>query len=436
MTAKKQKINFIWILLLMVAFASGCKESQNPNYAEQSQESSREDTGFLLTGPGTYDSADTAVVTRINKNEQTITFFNTLVSKKYTLNYDGATSYSDKYGEAMSLAQIEEGDIVDITFLKSKKRLDTLKLSKDSWSAQAVERYEISTTKHDVSIGSDVYKITSDTLIFSQGEQIDWMDLNAADVLTFRGIDSTVYSITVEKGHGYLRLEGDENFIGGWIEVGQKLIKQISEDMLLTVPEGSYQVNISHGSSGGTKSVEIVRNEEYTLDISDLKVEEPKYGQVIFAVTPSSASIYVDGAKVDASLPVSLEYGVHQLIAVAPGYSTIKSYFKVASATGGLEVTMEKETEEEEEESSSSTTTSSSISRFVVRIDGPEGAEVYLNGNYIGTAPVSFGKEAGTHIITLRKTGYETRSYTIEVDSEEKDIAYSFADLTPSTSLE
>ena len=163
-------------------------------------------------------------------------------------------------------------------------------------------------------------------------------------------------------------------------------------------------------------------------------VESPKYGQILFAVTPSSATIYVDGEKVDASIPVSLEYGVHQLIAVAPGYSTIKSYFKVGAASGGLEVTMEKETPDTEEESSSES--SSTISRFVVRIDGPEGAEVYLNGGYIGIAPVSFGKEAGTHIITLRKTGYETRSYTIQVDSEEKDIAYSFADLAPATTVQ
>ena len=109
-------------------------------------------------------------------------------------------------------------------------------------------------------------------------------------------------------------------------------------------------------------------------------------------------------------------------------------YFKVGAASGGLEVTMERETPDTEEESSSES--SSTISRFVVRIDGPEGAEVYLNGGYIGIAPVSFGKEAGTHIITLRKTGYETRSYTIQVDSEEKDIAYSFADLAPTTTVQ
>lgn len=434
MKGKGRKLILGLYALLIVGTMCGCSNNTPSDPIKESQSSSSQDSGFMLTGPGTYDSADTAIVTRIDKEDQTITFFNTVVSKRYTLSYDGATAYSDKYGEALSLAQIKEGDVVDVTFLKSKKRLDTLKLSKDCWIAQSIGRYEINTTRHDVSIGSDVYKITSDTLIFSEGEQIDWMDLNASDVLTFQGIDSTVYSIIVEKGHGYLRLEGDENFIGGWIEVGQILIKQITEDMLLTVPEGSYQVNISQGSSGGTKSVEIKRNEEYTLDIGDLKVESPKFGQILFAVTPSSATIYVDGEKVDASIPVSLEYGVHQLIAVAPGYSTIKSYFKVGAASGGLEVTMERETPDTEEESSSES--SSTISRFVVRIDGPEGAEVYLNGGYIGIAPVSFGKEAGTHIITLRKTGYETRSYTIQVDSEEKDIAYSFADLAPTTTVQ
>ena len=58
--------------------------------------------------------------------------------------------------------------------------------------------------------------------------------------------------------------------------------------------------------------------------------------------------------------------------------------------------------------------------------------EVYLNGNYIGISPVSFAKKPGTHTITLRKSGYVTRSYTIEIDSEEKDVTYSFADLLES----
>lgn len=37
-------------------------------------------------------------------------------------------------------------------------------------------------------------------------------------------------------------------------------------------------------------------------------------------------------------------------------------------------------------------------------------------------------------MITLRKSGYETRSYTVQVDEEKKDVSYSFVDLVASTS--
>ena len=55
--------------------------------------------------------------------------------------------------------------------------------------------------------------------------------------------------------------------------------------------------------------------------------------------------------------------------------------------------------------------------------------EVYLNGIYLGVAPVSFKKEEGTYTITLRKTGYVTKSYTIQIDGEANDVTYSFTDL-------
>ena len=52
-----------------------------------------------------------------------------------------------------------------------------------------------------------------------------------------------------------------------------------------------------------------------------------------------------------------------------------------------------------------------------------------MDGNYVGISPCSFRKQSGSYVITLRKTGYETRSYTVRVDDEDKDISYSFADL-------
>lgn len=414
-------------------------QGQNGSQSNTGSEKSA-DTGLVVPGPESYDSADTAVVTEIHKNDKSITLLNLNLGKKYTLSVEGTTTLYDKYGESIALEQLEAGDIVDITFLKSKKRLNSLQLSPDAWVHEEISRYEIE--NEQMYIGSNTYKLTENTLFYSNGRLIERMDLNSADVLTVRGLDSTVLSVRVDKGHGYLRLTNDENFIGGWIEVGQARIQQITQDMLLTVPEGSYQVLISHNGGGGVKDVIINRNEEVTLDIGDLEVAETKYGSVIFSLSPSRTSLYIDGEVVDTSGPISLEYGIHQIIARADGYKTLTTYIKVGQETAGIDVTLDSvgtDVDEEEEKESESTQTGSTdvtSSYYKVHVDAPEGAEVYLDGNYVGISPCSFRKEAGAHIITLRRTGYETRSYTVQIDEEEKDITYSFADLIPSGTSE
>lgn len=386
------------------------------------------DTGFVVTGPDSYDSADTAILVGRDREKNTATFLNLELGKRYTLSIDGTTGFYDKYGESVSFDQVEIGDIVDVTFLKSKKHLTTLQLSPAAWSYEDVERYEIHPVRGEISIGSDIYKLTSNTQYLSEGRSMDSMDLNASDVLSFQGIGSQILTVRVEKGHGYLRLANDENFVGGWIEIGQTQIRRITEDMLLLVPEGNYQVNISNKGGGGIKSVTINRNQETTLDIGDLEIPEPQYGMVLFSLSPSSAELYIDGEKVDPSGPVDLIYGIHQLIARAEGYQSVTQYIRVAQESAGINVVLEHNESEEEEESKESPE-DTLTDYYKVYVNAPEGVEVYVDGNYVGISPCSFRKNAGVRVITLRKSYYETRSYTVQVDDEEKDMSLSFADL-------
>ena len=76
-----------------------------------------------------------------------------------------------------------------------------------------------------------------------------------------------------------------------------------------------------------------------------------------------------------------------------------------------------------------STEVVSANEKYRVYIDAPEDVEAYLDGSYIGMTPVSFPKTAGNYVVTLRKTGYQTRSYTLQIDSEKKDVNYSFTEL-------
>ena len=436
-------------LLLVTAMSfTGCGQTASSGAGTEAQtaatpaattQTERIDTGFVVTNPDSYDSADTAVLVDINNVDNTVTLLNLDLGKRYTLSMDGTTRFADKYGKAISLSQLQEGDIVDVTFLKSQKHLTSMQLAQTAWQYDAVERYEMNTVRNEVTIGDEVFQLSKDTQYFSQGHSIEKMDLNPADILTFHGIDSTVLSVTVDKGHGYLRLVNDENFVGGWLEIGQTQIVRITEDMLVTVPEGSYQVDISYNGGGGTKNVVINRNEETTLDIGDLEVAEAQFGMVLFSLNPSNAELYIDGSQVDASQPITLEYGIHQIIAKADGYKSLTQYLRVGQESAGVDVQLDKVDSDSDESTESSSSSSSSTADttttyYRVHIDAPENVEVYLDGNYVGISPCSFKKTSGSHVITLRKSGYETRSYTVQVDTEEKDVSYSFVDLTTASS--
>ena len=431
-----------YALQVLGVFGNAPAQPAQTTVAEESEE---EQPVFSSSIPGSYDSMDeVAVVMAVNQEEKTITLRNTDLQRNYTLDYSQATNITDRYGSSLSIAQVKEGDLVQVTFLKNKKRLNTLSLCGGAaWSYEKVTEFAVNRNTRVLTLGTDSYKISNDTLIFSQGKQIDWMDVNDVDVLTVNGIDQHVYSIVVDKGHGYLRLENDTYFVGGWIEVGESLISPITQDMLLTVPEGDYQVLLTNNGNRGIKNISIKRGEELDLDIGDIEIEETKIGRVVFSVTPSNASVYVDGELVDMAAPLELEYGIHQMIAGADGYDTMTRYINVGEELANLDIRLEKTSTvsgnsssgNNSNENTATSGTGSVISttdqgQYHVTITAPEKVELYVDGNYIGITPISFKKVAGSHVITLRKDGYVTRSYTIQVDEEQKDISYSFADLS------
>jgi hypothetical protein len=281
------------------------------------------------------------------------------------------------------------------------------------------------------------------------------MDVVAQDTVTISGIGHTIYSVSVEKGHGYLRLKNEQALIGGWIEVGNSVIKEITEDMLLVVPEGSYQVLLSNDGVSCTKDVVIERNKEIVLDVGDLEIATNKTGRILFNVTPDSATVTVDGEPVDISRAVELSYGIHQVHLEADGYDSLTKYIQVGSENASISFTLEESAEEESisenslpteltadseddtqtsiSENSISENTITASSSNKVYIDEPEDVEVYLDSNYIGIAPVSFKKTVGSHTISLRKSGYTTKSYTIYLYNDGEDITYSFTDLEKET---
>lgn len=428
------------LLVLTGAVITAAAMSTNGSKGLASGDTGEYDSGFVIAKPGTYDSEDTAVIQEINADNSRITFMNIETGKSYTLSYDGTTVLEDKYGNSMAMSQMTPGNIVDVDFLKGKKKLTEMRVSKDAWVLDHVEKYDFDALNKSAAVGSEEYSLRNKAVILSEDREAQLEDIIKGDVVTISGIDHNIYSVVVNQGHGYLRLSDEEYLKGGWIEVGQKVIQQITEDMLLPVPEGTFPVHLTAAGIDETRQVTVQRNKETVLDVSEIKAEEPKTGKIIFAVTPDTAKIYIDGEEKDITEPVELEYGVHQMIAKAEGYDSITQYIRVGQELASISLTLEEAEETAEESSQAEQDTSDSVSGnelssyYKVYVDSPADVEVYVDGIYKGICPVNFKKEAGTHTITLRKLGYETKSYTVQIDDEEKDVTFSFTGLIKSNS--
>lgn len=422
------------LALLIGIFLTGCGASTGLAHDSNFESAYENSNEVRESQVGRYDSADTVVIGSISEEEKKITLVNVALGKDYTLNYDGTTMIRDKYDSVMSMAQMKIGDIVEVHFLKEDKKLATMTMSKQAWSFESIEKYSLNELNRNATIGDELYSLKKSTSIYSEGKQIEVADVVSKDVVSIKGIGRNILSIVVEKGHGYLRLQNDAYVIGGWIEVGQSVIQQITDDMLLTVPEGKYNVHITSKGVDTIRTVTIERNKEAEIDLSDIEIEEVKMGQVYFTVLPSSAIVYVDGKQVDTGKAVEMDYGLHQIICEATGYDTVTQYVKVSQAIASITITMDESTEEEVEQSSSVSGNSLTTGSYRIYIESPKDVEIYQDGIYMGISPVNFTKIAGSHTITLRKDGYVTRSYTIQVDNTESDVTYSFTELVSITS--
>lgn len=474
--SRLHKITIVLCFVLCMFAIAACDTKQEQKLPAEEQ------GGFIKIAPGAYDSADTAIVIAKQEKQNKITFLNLEKKRNYTLNYDGTTKFMDKYGSQISVSQLQEGEMVDVQFLKDEKLLSSLTVSSAIWTLNDISKFELDLSAGRMKIMNEYYTLDENTVVLSGGEQVEFLDIHGEDILQIKGIDHEIYSITIQEGHGYLRLENEEYFIGGWIEVGQKVIQKIEEDMLLVIPEGKYEVYLSHNGIAGVKEVEITRNKETQLDVGDLKKEDlVKYGNLIVTVDPSTAEVFIDGKKVDTSRVIKATYGLHQIMAKAEGYDTIVQYIRVTENNATIAISLDEETVRTVSENSTSannnttdsnnnsnsstannTNTNSSVSEnnsantntsesntsnstvsggnlsdssssdsasttgYKVTIEAPAGAEVYVDGSYVGIIPASFTKKSGSHEVTIRKSGYLTRTYTINVDDEDKDTSYSF----------
>ncbi|MBO6149105.1 MAG: PEGA domain-containing protein, partial [Lachnospiraceae bacterium] len=421
----------------------------------------------------------TAVVISRDLNNGRIDFAAVESGERYSLLFNRKTVFTDAYGAAMVAEELQAGDIVDLVVSVHSRLLSEVKERGDAFFEPGIRDYDININRGVFSTGGQNYRIKDSTLVLIGDTLARFEDIKKGDSLAIKGIGRDVHVIILQNGIGFVRVTGAESFKGGWVQIGN-LIEPVGEEMLFSVPAGRHTLTVSYHRFGGDKEVLVERGQETLVDVSDLKGDLLKNGEITFSFDPEDAEpqVRIDGARHDWHYPIELEYGVHTLDIKAEGYLPIRRYLSVGQPAANLEVILEEDTEaasgEKSGSSESASSSSSSSSAYIpgdlpttfrtgegantsstssltssstlndtgtagggaavtlapqLYIDAPAGAEVYFDGSYKGIAPCHFAKVNGAHVITLMKNGFITKSYTLTLASDGGDETYSFNEL-------
>lgn len=428
-------------LIIIIAFfeaGNGQKSGSKKNNRKSSNIKAEED---LSSAYNNADSNSYGIILEINKTDKIIRLYDIDQKAEINLNYTGATNILDKYGQAIAIGQVEIGLIVDVAYESHNKKLISLQTSSRAWEYIGVNNMTLEPDNKIIKIANAKYTYENPVVI-DNDKFITMEDLAIQDELTIRGIDKTIWSVIVTKGHGTVKLKDYEAFLGGSITVGYEAVQEITEDMTITVREGNYNLTVENGEYSGTKNITVYRNQETIVSLGDLGPEEIEYGHISFEITPFGADLFIDGEITPYANPIKLAYGEHNIEVSLGGYLTYQGILKVDKSHKKIQITLPQlssrdsvsviETQPDEEEIEGESDIDSIVDMdHLIYIQNPSGVSVYLNGEFKGISPVSFQKVIGSHVLTFIKQGYKTKSYTINIADDGLDTYISLPDLQP-----
>ncbi|MDD7642645.1 MAG: hypothetical protein PUK75_09260 [bacterium] len=267
--------------------------------------------------------------------------------------YSKATQILDDHGQFMSAGKLTPGRAVTLGALDDEAKLTVIQLAEEAWYQENITRFSIDPTIGMLTIGDTKYRYGDHLRVFSGDQEISLEQVGENDVISVQGLEKQILSVQVTTGHGTIALTNTELFEGGWISLGTKIYAKITPDMLLEVPEGTYELSVANDGYGDSKTVEVARAQITTVDLNEYKGEGPKTCMVTFEIHVEGAQLFINGDPIEYEDPVELRYGVYQLMVIADGFETWERQLVIHSKEATIQIgepQLTEDTEAPEEE--------------------------------------------------------------------------------------
>lgn len=364
---RKIALGVMLLLMLVMTACSGDKKGTvtgtNYYYPEKETESQSQTEASSETIKAEF-SAEHFMIMANDMTMEYMILQQMTSGKQYLYYYSLTTSFLDKYGNDTSVSSFEPGRIITIGKKDSNGKLKSAQISDDVWEYEDVVRYEIDEERGVFKIADTKYSFDEDLYVVSAGEKMKLSQIKEEDELRVIGMNKEIISVAVTTGHGTISLKNTELFENSFIQVGSKIFAEITGEMELEVPEGTYMVTVANKGYGGSKEYEVKRDTTTVIDLDELKGEGPKKGVITFKIgtadenTDAAITFKLDGKEVNYDEPLELAYGIHSISAESYGYETYSKKLFVNSEKATINIALDTESSASEDDSDTDTDTS------------------------------------------------------------------------------
>lgn len=432
------------IVLCAFLFASE-RADKNAAASTARTQTSAKPTAPIINAPTAAEELHTelAVITYVSADTKRLSVrsYDEGVDRTFYMN-DPALIYTE-FGNAMTLAQLYSGDVIDITYDSVSNTVKEIHISDEVRCHMAVSDVSVNTSYRRLSLYGKNYEYARNVVVVSANELITPEQLTTHDVFNLYEKDGKVVSIVVTRGHGYISLTGVDLFVGGYVNIGSENIKTIEKNMMITVTEGSYKVAVSKDQYYGSKTVTVNRNQVTTVDFSEFVADTVENGNVLFDIDVDGAILYLNGKETDYTEGMlTLPVGTYTVRVSADGYENYQDKIEVKADYQKVNIRMNSTETTTAETTTQATTTAASngvtsqyetetttivSTKNRVYIDGPTGATIYFDDSYLGVAPLDFAMVTGQHTFIVLN-GTTIKSYTVNLVEGADDVRYDFTE--------
>lgn len=377
------------LLVAVVAFASVF--AMGKAKSEQNKQDENQNVDYFY-----------GVVAAVSDNKFEI--IDTQVGKTGFYTVGESVTVTKEDGRKAAYSSVERGDILHIGLSKDTKEIVSIEYNSDVWEKEEFENIELNTSNKTISNGITTYNYDKNTLFIYNGDFIKDEDLSKEDVVNLKGIGDMVWTVEVEKYHGFIELENVDRIENPKITIDGKNIEFVDNKAPVSV--GTHSLGIS-GANIDTLTVDIhiTAGETYPVDMAAV---QEKTGVLMLSVNVDNSIIVVDGKQVAAETPVVLKLGSYPISVSAEGYKTYSGTVNINEPLVETNIALEK----------------IEIETAAITVEStPPGATVYANNAIIGVTPFTTQINYGDYHISIKKDGYEDYNLSTSVNEEQKVIS-------------